>query len=68
MSVNINSKNFTVYFKGDIVQLNWINGFAAELSPRFTFIYPLFCISLLPGMTFYELDHAFLQLKCVFCF
>ena len=40
ISVNIKINNFTVYFKGDMVVKFSPFNFAADLSPRFTFIYP----------------------------
>ena len=49
ISVNIKINNFTVNFNSDIL-VKLSPRFAAELSPRFALIYPLFCINLLPGM------------------
>ena len=47
ISVNVYINNFTVTIKSDIL-VKSSPRFATELSARFTFIYLLYCIKLLP--------------------
>ena len=49
--MNINTDNLIINFKGDIV-VKLTLWFATELNQNFMFIYPLFCINMLPGFVF----------------
>ena len=46
-----------------ILQLNWDHGFAAKVSPRFAFIYPLFCINLLPKCALLKGNFAMFEIR-----